>query len=325
MKQKIIIVDLIGTIGHANWLNKLFSIIQDRFDIIFIGYKSFCKHLNVEHIFLLNDKYSISKNKYHNLINQTKAISQTKNIIKKLDNEIPLYIVGFENISYAIFGFKKRKTLLHLHNNLSLSSLSLFFLKLTTINNSFVVFEKFMKTFLKNFNNSTYVLNHTLNFLPEDKNVSNDDFIFISSKVDDLMFIDPIIKFAEAKRLKIIFRSELKIDNSETLISMPFFDNYKELLMNSKYVVIISPHDYRVGGVFYEAMLFNKKIISLGSKGIFINEMNKRYPYSFVQLQENSYVDLDVNKKNNDYSNFLLKHNDSSIINQFQEMINKIK
>ena len=72
-------------------------------------------------------------------------------------------------------------------------------------------------------------------------------------------------------------------------------------------------------------MLFNKKIISLGSKGIFINEMNKRYPYSFVQLQENSYVDLDVNKKNNDYSNFLLKHNDSSIINQFQEMINKIK
>lgn len=325
MKQKIIIVDLIGTIGHVNWLNKLFSIVEDKFDIIFIGYKSFCKHLNVEHTFLLNDKYSISKNKYHNLINQTKAILQTKNIIKKFDNEIPLYIVGFENISYAIFGFKKRKTLLHLHNNLSLSSLSLFFLKLTTINNSFVVFEKFIKTFLKNFNNSTYVLNHTLNFLPEDKNVSNDDFIFISSKVDDLMFIDPIIKFAEAKRLKIIFRSELKIDNSETLISMPFFDNYKELLMNSKYVVIISPHDYRVGGVFYEAMLFNKKIISFGSKGTFINEMNKIYPNTFVQIQENSHNNLDLNKKNNDYSNFLLKHNDSSIINQFQEMINKIK
>ena len=85
MKQKIIIVDLIGTIGHANWLNKLFSIVEDRFDIIFIGYKSFCKNLNVEHVFLLNDKYSISKNKYHNFINQTKAISQTKNIIKKLD------------------------------------------------------------------------------------------------------------------------------------------------------------------------------------------------------------------------------------------------
>jgi hypothetical protein len=99
MKQKIIIVDLIGTIGHANWLNKLFSIIQDKFDITFIGYKSFCKHLNVEHTFLINEKYSISKNKYHNLINQIKAISQTKKIIEKFDNEIPLYIVGFENIS----------------------------------------------------------------------------------------------------------------------------------------------------------------------------------------------------------------------------------
>jgi hypothetical protein len=325
MKQKIIIVDLIGPTGHINWLNKLFSIIKNEFDIVFISYKSYCKHLLVENKITLSDKLLPTNSRVINLIKSFKALSKVKKIVRDYDKDIPVYIVGFENISYSIFGFKRRKTLLHLHNNLSLSNLSLFFLKITTINNSFVVFEKFMKTFLKDFNNSTYVLNHTLNFLPKDKNVSDDDFIFISSKVDDLIFIDPIIKFAEAKRLKIIFRSELKIDNSQTLISMPFFDNYKELLMNSKYVVIISPHDYRVGGVFYEAMLFNKKIILLGSKGLFINEMNKRYPYSFVRIQENSYIDLDVNKKNNDYSNFLLEHNDSAIINQFQEMINKIK
>ncbi|MDB4179882.1 hypothetical protein N9754_01605 [Flavobacteriaceae bacterium] len=325
MKQKIIIVDLIGPTGHINWLNKLFSIIKNEFDIVFISYKSYCKHLLVENKITLSDKLLPTNSRVINLIKSFKALSKVKKIVRDYDKDIPVYIVGFENISYAIFGFKRRKTLLHLHNNLSLSNLSLFFLKITTINNSFVVFEKFMKTFLKDFNNSTYVLNHTLNFPPKDKNVSDDDFIFISSKVDDLIFIDPIIKFAEAKRLKIIFRSELKIDNSQTLISMPFFDNYKELLMNSKYVVIISPHDYRVGGVFYEAMLFNKKIILLGSKGLFINEMNKRYPYSFVQIQKNLYINLDVNKKNNDYSNFLLEHNDSAIINQFQEMINKIK
>ena len=37
--------------------------------------------------------------------------------------------------------------------------------------------------------------------------------------------------------------------------------------MNSNFVAIISPYNYRVAGVFYEAMLFNKKIILLGSEG----------------------------------------------------------
>ena len=214
---------------------------------------------------------------------------------------------------------------MHLHNNLSKSNLSLFFLKLITINNSFVVYEDFIKLGLKDYNNPTFVLNHTLNFFSEDKRDSNNNYIFISSKVDDLNFIEPIIKFAKNRNLKVIFRSDLEINNTEFLISKPFFDNYRELLMNSKYVVIISPYDYRVGGVFYEAMLYNKKIISLGTEGIFINEMKKIYPNTFVHIHKNLHNNLDLDKKNDDYSKFLAKHNDLAIINQFQEIINKIK
>ena len=44
---------------------------------------------------------------------------------------------------------KEEKALLHLHNNLSKSNLSLFFLRLITKNNSFVVYEKFIKKGLK--------------------------------------------------------------------------------------------------------------------------------------------------------------------------------
>lgn len=325
MKQKIIIVDLIGPTGHVNWLNKLLSIIKNDFDILFISYKSYCKFLDVENKITLNDKLLRSKSRLVNLIKSFKVLSKVKKIIRGYDKDIPVYVVGFENISYALFGFKRRKTLLHLHNNLSKSNLSLFFLKLITINNSFVVYEDFIKLGLKDYNNPTFVLNHTLNFFSEDKRDSNNNYIFISSKVDDLNFIEPIIKFAKNRNLKVIFRSDLEINNTEFLISKPFFDNYRELLMNSKYVVIISPYDYRVGGVFYEAMLYNKKIISLGTEGIFINEMKKIYPNTFVHIHKNLHNNLDLDKKNDDYSKFLAKHNDLAIINQFQEIINKIK
>jgi hypothetical protein len=325
MKQKIIIVDLIGPIGHVNWLNKLFSIIKNDFDILFISYKSYSKFLDVENKITLNDKLLRSKSRVGNFIKLFKVLSKVKKIIRDYDKDIPVYVVGFENISYALFGFKRRKTFLHLHNNLSKSNLSLFFLKLITTNNSFVVYENFIKLGLKDYNNSTFVLNHTLNFFSEDKSVSNNNYIFISSKVDDLNFIEPIIRFAKNRNLKVIFRSDLEINNTEFLISKPFFDNYRELLMNSKYVVIISPYNYRVGGVFYEAMLYNKKIISLGPEGIFINEMKKIYPNTFVHTHENLHNNLDLDKKNDDYSRFLTKHNDLAIINQFQEIINKIK
>ena len=94
--------------------------------------------------------------------------------------------------------------------------------------------------------------------------------------------------------------------------------------MNSNFVAIISPYNYRVAGVFYEAMLFNKKIILLGSEGVFINEMRKIYPHTFVQIHEKLCDNLDFNKKNDDYLKFLSTHNDSLIKNQFKKMILKI-
>ena len=342
MKQRIIIVDLIAPIGHINWLNKLFSILENNFEIIFISYKSFCNNIHVENKISLDDnllrsklvlknktklkdKLQRTKSKIINLFKSYKSISKVKKIIREYDKDIPVYIVGFENISYAIFGFKKRKILLHLHNNLSLSSISLFFFKLITVNNSFIVYEKYIKTGLKKNNNLIYVLNHTLNFQAEDKSLSNDDYIFITSKVHDIKFIEPIIRFAKTKNLKVIFRSELEIKNTGLLISKMYFENYKELLMNSSYVVIIAPYNYRVGGVFYEAMLYNKKIISLGPHGRFIREMNKIYPNTFIQFLKNPNHRTDLNKKNDDYSKFILKHNDLAILNQFQEIIDKQK
>lgn len=342
MKQRIIIIDLIAPIGHINWLNKLLSILEKNFEIIFISYKSFCNNIVAEKKICLDDnllrtklvlknkltlknKLQRAKSRVVNLIKSYKSISKVKKIIREYDKDIPVYIVGFENISYAIFGFKKRKTLLQLHNNLSLSCISLFFLKLITVNNSFIVFEKYIKGGLKKINNPLYVLNHTLNFQEEDKSLTNDNYIFITSKVQDIKFIEPIIRFAKTKNLKVIFRSDLEFKNTRFLSSKQHFEDYKELLMNSSYVVIIAPYNYRVSGVFYEAMLYNKKIILLGPQQRFISEMKKMYPNTFIQFKKNPNLHVDLNKKNDDYSKFILKHSDSSILNQFQEIIDKHK
>jgi hypothetical protein len=319
MKKKIIIIDLIGTVGHINWLKKLFFIIENDLDIIFISYESHCKKTSLKSIIPISDKYLVSRNKYVTVLNQFRALRETKKIVKQFNIDIPIYIVGFENISYSIFGFKKRKVFLHMHNNLDRSRISLFFLKLISSNTSFIVYEKYIQSYLKKYKNLTYVLNHTLNFEAEDRNLSFDNYIFISSKIDDLSLIKPLIQFAEVNNLKILLRSQKPINN-KVIISKPFFDNYVDLLMNAKYIVIFSPYNFRVSGVFYEAMLYNKNIISIGSQGVFINTMKKDYPSSFIELEDNN-IEIDISKKNNDYSIFLNKHKDLIIKDQLLKIM----
>ena len=88
----------------------MFSIIENDFEIIFISYKSFCKYLNVKNKIPLSDKLLRTKSRFDNLIKLCKVHYKVKKIINDYDKDIPLYIVGFENISYALFGFKRRKS-----------------------------------------------------------------------------------------------------------------------------------------------------------------------------------------------------------------------
>ena len=326
MKKKIIVIDLIGPNGHINWLNKLFSLIEKDFEVLFISYKSYSDQLIVENRIVLNDKFLPKRNRFINLIKSGIVFSKIKKILKEYDSNIPVYIVGFENISYAIFGFKKRKVLLHVHNNLSLSKLSLIFFKHISKNNTFIVYEGFIKMHLESLSNEIYVLNHSLNFKPENKYKSFENYIFIPSKIDDLNLLDTLINFAKTKNLKIIFKSDFEVNNHEILISKPFFKNYIDLLMNCKYVAIISSHNYRVSGVFYEAMSYNKKIKIIGDKGIFIKEMMKIYPNSFENSEIFNKIDIFDNKnKKDDHDRFISNHHDFKIKKQFKKIINEFK
>ena len=67
-----------------------------------------------------------------------------------------------------------------------------------------------------------------------------------------------------------------------------------------------------------------KKLFYLVLREVFINEMRKIYPHTFVQIHEKLCDNLDFNKKNDDYLKFLSTHNDSLIKNQFKKMILKI-
>jgi hypothetical protein len=89
--------------------------------------------------------------------------------------------------------------------------------------------------------------------------------------------------FTGAKEYVLYCKGEASVEGA-SLVKQNFFDNYSDLISESYCVLVPQPFDYRVSGVFYEALLSNSTIAVADTR--FGRAMSEKYPDRVVVIRE---------------------------------------
>lgn len=136
---------------------------------------------------------------------------------------------------------------------------------------------------IKSYNIKTIFTWHPINEnIKAGHNLKNIFFMPSSTIPNEL--IKPILNsFETTKRHKLFYKSKHEYI-SEFVISKPFFDNYEDLIANSEGVLIPQKFNYRLSGVFFDALPGTSYIYM--SDCMFSREMFKIFPKRIIILKD---------------------------------------
>lgn len=313
MKDRIVVIDLLIEAGHTKFVQETLKILDLKYDVLFVSSNLYTKKIKFPNSIALDDELFQYKNRFEFVNSQRRLIHKITrlNIFKASDQ---ILLTSFENISFSLFWRKKNKTFLYIHNNLDRGKLSLYFLYKINSNHSFLVFEEYIKNYLKKLTNECYNIPHPLCTIGDNpKNTSPRDFIFAPNLELNSLKFKKVLAFSQKSSLPLILRGEKNNSYGRKVISKPYFDNYTDLIYQATYIILNLPYDYRISNMFYECMRFNKKIILLEGYGKFGVEMKKFYPH-------NIYLgDLDkVEFGNFNNTEFLNQHSVKNITDKYE-------
>ena len=291
--MKILAIDLTEQKGHIQ-LNKTFlDILNLKYDITFLSSKTYVEKINFKNNILLPDKLFQFKSKYEFVLKQIKLIRYIKK--KYLNNSYDrIIILGFENISFSLaWRNVKIPTFTILHNNLTRGKLSMYFFNKISLNVSHIALEEFIKKYLTiKVNNKIFFLPHPLN--QNILNLQNENrekgLIFCPSASSSLEEINSFADFINKQSYFRLVAKGPKEYSKQNVIVKKYFNNYEELMSKCEFVFIPFKYDYRVSGIFYEAMTMGKTVITLKTAGKFMIEMAKIYPQCVKLINEYSEI-----------------------------------
>lgn len=309
--MKILYVDLLSPIGHKNYNYSLLDILSD-FNCVdtAFGYNYLSDYKGklekIGNVYNIPDKYL------------PKAVSNKKGLLRKLlhrfniyramkwieslvdENKYDLVIFSsIEIISFALATRRLKKRYLFVDHAISAlegNGIKKFFWRHINQQAEAVVMEEYIKEYLINkinIKNRIWVVRHPLpkidinesGFLP-----SKDKVIFAPSGSNDENFILFLINnIDKIKNYKVIIKSKrlnFKADNLDVYNNRITDEEYYRLMSACDYVLLPyeSSYNYRVSGVFFEAVVFNKKCILNGNNTLRYHAND--YPGTVTQYKE---------------------------------------
>lgn len=317
--ENLVVIDLNVQLGHVNLNKKILSVLDDKYKISFVSSKDYIEKIGYPESIVVKNVYFEYESKYQFVIKQILLIRYIiKNILYK-GSYSKILVLGFENISFSI-AWKRVSipTFIISHNNLSRGKMSLFFFKKISQHVSHIFFEKFIKDSFKELKNKVFCIPHPIN-----PNVENNMY---TEEITNLIFCPSsssshveIQRFSELLKKQSKFKLYVKSDtlNSSTnIIVKKYFNNYEKLLATSSFIFIPFKYDYRVSGVFYDAMVLKKNILTTETSGKFMKEMSRKYPnivYIVKSFNELDNIKSDIDMRENEFNSFIEEHSNANL------------
>ncbi len=316
-KKELLVIDILEAPGHIKLVKKLLEILDTSLAVTFISSQRYIDQIGFEKNKALENSMFDYSGRTGFVKAQIQVINAIKTIIK--NPSIPIILTGFENISFSLAWKLKNPTYALLHNNLEKSGLSRFFLFNISKNIQFIAFEEYIVSYMDQKGLKGHYLPHPLQIEAKRGKqtiLNTEQFIFAPHINVHSNFFKELSGFAIKNQLKLYIRSDSQDNMPEHIIAKPYFNDYETLLWHAAFVALNISYNYRVSGIFYEAMMLNKIIIFAEASYRFTKEMAIQYP-------ENVCINnLDAIKNMKpDNTKFLLKHADTTLLNHLLKII----
>jgi hypothetical protein len=167
-----------------------------------------------------------------------------------------------------------------------------------------VVFENYIGKYIEEKYNCKYVVvNHPIILSERPENIKHGFDVFSPSGSTPLATNVFLAKYSTQTGVEICVKGNAIRCNVKSFIQEIFFDKYDELMQTTKIIIIGAEFEYRVSGVFYEALSTNAYIVM--KKCSFSINVCKKYPgkiWLYVDLEELEVILNQLLKKNTESS-----------------------
>lgn len=350
--MKVLYVDITSPIGHKNYNYRILSFISKMADVDVAFKKDYLIEFDKESI---NKIFSIPKEYFpDNLhtskmgsrlfkivyrLNYYKSMKCIEEIIKKNNYDI-VFFSSIEVISFCLSTLNPKTKYVfvdHAITEIEKNKTKRFFWKRINKNIDVIVMENYIKDFLENkigIRNKVCLLKHPLPDIEHYKSSKSDEinekFIYAPSGSNDEEFVNYLLKNENLiKDFKIVIKSKKINYNSPNLYifnSRISESEYYNLMLNCSFVLL--PYDddynYRVSGVFYEAIQFDKMVLLNSNNSL--EFYAERYPNTV--LKYNGYTGFintiknlkDVEVDNEEIEQIKEEYSDKAIKNQLKSI-----
>lgn len=287
--MKVLYVDITSPIGHKNYNYKILSLLSELAEIDVAFKKDYLQKFNVDYvnkIYDIPDKF-FSENlqekkssKLYKLIYRYyifKSMQWVNSIIKQGNYDI-VFFSSIEVISFSLGALKPKTRYCfvdHAIADLDRNKVKQFFWKHINHKIDAIVMENYIGDFLKDklkIKNNIWILKHPLpkieyNECLQTKKDKMAKYIFAPSGSNDEKFVQYLIDNDNLiPNFKIVIKSKninYKSDKLHVFNNRISDDEYYNLMLNCSFILL--PYDdsynYRVSGVFFEAIEFGKLVL----------------------------------------------------------------
>ncbi|MEN1968866.1 hypothetical protein WMZ97_12435 [Lentibacillus sp. N15] len=277
---------MLSPVGHKNYNFNLLNIIVENCDVDTVfesGYLNDFEGINnkINRSYDIPEKYlpkSISNKKgliYKVLYryNLYKAVKWVGKLVKKNDYDLILF-TGIDIISFSLATKRVVKRYVfvdHAITYLDKNKVKRYFWQHLNPKIQAIAMEEYIKVYLKEnlkVKNKVWILKHPLPTIKKYNNTAKENkIIFAPSGSNDEDFVSYLIENSDRiKGYKIIIKSKkqsINLKKLEVYNKRITNEEYYNLMSNCDYILLPynSNYNYRVSGVFFEAVVFNKRCI----------------------------------------------------------------
>lgn len=220
---------------------------------------------------------------------------------KKTGSEKVIFL-SYEIVSFTImlnflkYFLAKNKYYVVEHNTFEPNSkIKSFFFNLIPVNVTHIALSEYIKCEILKFNKSCITLNHPFfdfNLSSEKCNCNEcHKLVFMPSSNVDVRVKEQIISyFADKLQYKVYVKGD-SCRNFGSIVFKPFFLDYQFLIVNAHFVIIPQKFNFRVSGVFYEAIA-NSNAKILISNSPFAIAMKNDFPHQVYIVHDWSQLDV---------------------------------
>lgn len=190
--------------------------------------------------------------------------------LRKCSNKDDVFFLSYDTVAlwFSLLFFNFKKIYVFEHNNidqLKSSYIKLLFYRLLSRKVTSYVFEDYIGANIKErYCRDFKVYQHPL-FKVDSKSVFNHrkKYIFLPSSDVSSASFNLVYEFAKYHDLDVITKKHafLSSINSEFVFQHDYFENYDAVFDSAEFVAVVNDFNYRVSGVFYEAVANSKNII----------------------------------------------------------------